>query len=27
MRNRALVAVSASIVIGCTFAAAFASHG
>ena len=27
MRNRALLAVSASIVIGCSFAAAFASHG
>ncbi|MET0792769.1 MAG: hypothetical protein ABW061_14715 [Polyangiaceae bacterium] len=27
MRNRALLAVSASVVIGCSFAAAFASHG
>lgn len=27
MRNRALLAVSASIVIGCGFAAAFVSHG
>jgi hypothetical protein len=27
MRNRALLAVSASIVIGCSFAAAFVSHG
>jgi len=27
MRNRALLAVSASIVIGCVFALAFASHG
>ncbi len=27
MRNRALLAVSASIVIGCSFAAAFAAHG
>ncbi len=27
MRNRALLAVSASIVIGCSFAAAFSSHG
>ena len=27
MRNRALLAVSASVVIGCTFAAAFVSHG
>lgn len=27
MRNRALVAVSASIVIGCSFAAAFVAHG
>jgi len=26
MRNRALLAVSASVVIGCAFAAAFASH-
>jgi hypothetical protein len=27
MRNRALLAVSASIVIGCSFAAAFVAHG
>ena len=27
MRNRALWAVSASIVIGCSFAAAFVAHG
>lgn len=27
MRNRALVAVSASIIIGCSFAAAFVAHG
>jgi hypothetical protein len=27
MRNRALLAVSASIVIGCGFAAAFVTHG
>lgn len=27
MRNRALLAVSASILIGCGFAAAFVSHG
>ena len=27
MRNRALLAVTASIVIGCGFAAAFVSHG
>jgi len=27
MRNRALLAVSASIVIGCGFAAAFVAHG
>lgn len=27
MRNRALLAVSASILIGCGFVAAFASHG
>jgi len=27
MRNRALLAVSASVVIGCSFAAAFVAHG
>jgi hypothetical protein len=26
MRNRALLAVSASIIIGCSFAAAFVAH-